>query len=110
MTTPMSAAGSPADDAQQIPTAETRVMTAPDAASHGVARAEPASTPAKQRDRSSRPSSSVAAAVIAGVLLLPGLIAGLTPEPAAPEPLPTLPAELGQLGEHLQQLDEAVTP
>ena len=48
--------------------------------------------------------------MIAGVLLLPGLLAGLSPEPEAPEPLPTLPAELGQLDEHLRQLDEAVTP
>ena len=48
--------------------------------------------------------------MIAGVLLLPALMAGLNPEPEAPEPLPTIPAELGQLGDHLQQLDEAVTP
>ena len=110
MTTPASAPASPADDAaQQIPTAETRVMTTPDAA--------PAvsSTPSRRRRRRSRgPIVAtlvvVAAAVIAGVLLLPGLITGLTPEPATPEPLPALPAELGQLGEHLQQLDEAVTP
>lgn len=50
------------------------------------------------------------AAIVAGVLLLPGLIDTLTPEPVTTfEPLPTLPAELGELGGHLQQLDEAVT-
>lgn len=109
LTTPTPAGASTSADAQPFPTAQTRVMTAPDA-SPAVS-----SEPGRRRRRRSRgPLVAtlviVAAVVVAGVLLLPGLIAGLNPEPSAPEPLPTLPAELGQLDEHLQQLEEAVTP
>ena len=91
-----------------VPTARTRVMTAPAEASP----ASPKRKPRRRRRRGPLIGTLVigAAVVIAGVLLLPGLLAGLSPEPDAPEPLPTLPAELGQLDEHLRQLDEAVTP
>ncbi len=108
LTMPAPAGAASAGDAQAFPTAQTRIMTAPDAAPPVP------STPAKPRRRRRGPLAAilviVAAVVVAGVLFLPGLIAAMNPEPAAPEPLPTLPAELGELGDHLQQLDEAVTP
>ncbi|GAA1798449.1 serine/threonine-protein kinase [Agromyces neolithicus] len=98
-----------------LATAQTRVMTAPGAAPGAAPSGANGVPPAKRGGRRRRgPLVATlviaAAAVVAGVLLIPGLLAALDPEPATPEPLPTLPAELGELGEHLRQLDEAVTP
>ena len=104
--TSTTAASRPLSEPDPVPAARTRIMTAP-------ADVSPSSPKRSRRRRSRGPLVATlvigAALVVAGVLLLPGLL-GLSPEPDAPEPLPTLPAELGQLDEHLRQLDEAVTP
>ncbi|MCD2441117.1 serine/threonine protein kinase [Agromyces sp. SYSU K20354] len=109
LTAPASAPVASAADDDPVATAQTRVMTARDVA-------PPVQPPPSRRPRKRRRAPVVAtlvivaAVAIAGALFLPGLIAAQNPEPAAPEPLPTLPAELNELGEHLRQLDEAVTP
>ncbi|PWC05486.1 serine/threonine-protein kinase [Agromyces badenianii] len=58
-----------------------------------------------------RPAIAVillAVIAVGAVLLVPPVVASLTDPPTAPaEPLPSLP---GELGVHLEQLDEAVTP
>ncbi|GAA1763035.1 serine/threonine-protein kinase [Agromyces humatus] len=111
LATPTSAPATPAVDADPIPTAQTRVMTARDVSPPKQPESD---RPRRRRQRRRAPLVAtlviVAAVAIAGALFLPGLIAAQNPEPAAPEPLPTLPAELSELGGHLQQLDEAVTP
>jgi len=49
----------------------------------------------------------LAAAIVIALVVLFG---GAGTEEAAPEPVPTLPANEGELGEHLDQLLESVTP
>jgi hypothetical protein len=106
----------PTADDDDDATAATRVLTRPDAAA--VER-----EPVRDRDRASstaaawrrRPPWLLPAAVIAAALLLlavlvPTVVGGLASD-AEPLPTPTpLPSVPGELGEHLQELEEAVTP
>jgi hypothetical protein len=106
----------PTADDDDDATAATRVLTRPDAAA--VER-----EPVRDRDRASstaaawrrRPPWLLPAAVIAAALLLlavlvPTVVGGLASD-AEPLPSPTpLPSVPGELGEHLQELEEAVTP
>lgn len=95
-------------------TAATRVLTRP---------TEPAAEPARDRSPSTSaaeawrrrpgwllPAAVIAAAVLLLAVLVPTMIGGLASD-AEPVPSPTpLPSVPGELGEHLQELDEAVTP
>lgn len=111
-------ADAPPTDDDDDATAATRVLTRPDAA---AAEREPVRD--RNRDRASsaaeawrrRPPWLLPAAVIAAALLLlavlvPTVVGGLASD-AEPLPSPTpLPSVPGELGEHLQELDEAVSP
>lgn len=95
-------------------TAATRVLTRP---------AEPTVEPERERNLAASaaeawrrrpawllPAAVIAAAVLLLAVLVPTVVGGLAsdPEPVpSPTPLPSVP---GELGEHLQELEEAVTP
>ncbi|MGR0218496.1 serine/threonine-protein kinase [Agromyces sp. ZXT2-6] len=104
----------PATDGDDDATAATRVLTRPP---------EPRADPVPDRSLAAsaadawrrRPAWLLSGAVIAAAALLlagliPTVVGGLASD-AEPAPSPTpLPSVPGQLGEHLQELDEAVTP
>lgn len=95
-------------------TAATRVLTRP---------SEPAVEPARERNLAATaadawrrrpgwllPAAVIAAAVLLLAVLVPTLVGGLASD-SDPVPSPTpLPSVPGELGEHLQELEEAVTP
>ncbi|MGW9631096.1 serine/threonine-protein kinase [Agromyces sp. NPDC055520] len=94
-------------------TAATVVLGAPVASDGDVAARAVASAfdPAPTRSRRwLRPAIAVGLLVVIAIgalLLVPPVVASLTEPPTAPaEPLPSVP---GELGVHLEQLDEAVT-
>ena len=95
-------------------TAATRVLTRP---------AEPIAEASRERERGSavrerwerRPAWFVPVAAVAAVLLLlavliPTLLGGLASDAEPTPPATPLPSVPGELGEHLRQLEEAVTP
>ncbi len=98
------------------PTAATRLLTAP-AALPGVAASAPpvradatrASAPARRRmPRGLLPAGLGALALARVVMIVPTIASSVAGEPAPSEtPLPSVP---GELGTHLEQLEEAVTP
>jgi hypothetical protein len=110
-------AGAPtADDDDDDATAATRVLTRPDAAAverrHKRDRdlASSAGEAWRRRPPWLLPAAVIAAAVLLLAVLVPTVVGGLASD-AEPLPSPTpLPSVPGELGEHLQQLDEAVTP
>lgn len=95
-------------------TGATRVLTRP---------SEPAVEPARERNLAATaadawrrrpgwllPAAVIAAAVLLLAVLVPTLVGGLASD-SDPVPSPTpLPSVPGELGEHLQELEEAVTP
>jgi hypothetical protein len=89
-------------------TASTRVLPDASQAERAVAAAM---TPAPRRSAARWVRPAIGATLLAGIaiaaaLLLPGAItASSTPEPSL-APLPSVP---GELGVHLEELDEAVT-
>jgi len=109
-----------ADDATRVlpaqPTAATRLLTAP-AATPGVAasappaRADAARPAAPARRRLPRwllPAGLAALALALVVAFVPTIAGSVAGEPVPSEtPLPSVP---GELGAHLDQLEEAVTP
>jgi eukaryotic-like serine/threonine-protein kinase len=98
---------SPAHDAARA-TASTRLLPDASQAERAVAAAM---TPAPRRSAARWVRPAIGATLLAGIaiaaaLLLPGAItASSTPEPSL-APLPSVP---GELGVHLEELDEAVT-
>ncbi|MFF2388384.1 serine/threonine-protein kinase [Agromyces sp. NPDC058104] len=103
------------------PTAPTRVLPA-DGAPIGTPDSDPPATapsgpaPAtRRRARRTTPASRgpllvvlLAIAAVAVVLGAHAAITAVTDSGSEPAPLPSIPAELDPLGEHLRQLDEAV--
>lgn len=89
-------------------TAPTKVMPDQSQAARAVAAAlQPAPRPPRRWVRPAIAATLLAAIAVVAALVLPGAIAGLgtAPEPSL-TPLPSVP---GQLGVHLEELDEAVT-
>lgn len=97
-------AGTPAEQRTEALDAPTRAFTA----AHTAVLSEQQPTESQPTGR--RPRTRLIASVLAGVLVL-GLVVGAfalgTPAPAEP---PQLPAMDAPLGEHFEQLLEAVTP
>jgi hypothetical protein len=110
VTASAAAAAADHDDA----TAATRVLTRPDGPAVEPGRdrnlAAGAAEAWRRRPAWLLPAAVIAVAVLLLAVLVPTLIGGLTSD-AEPAPSPTpLPSVPGELGEHLQELDEAVTP
>ena len=97
----------------------TRVLDAPGSApleAEADSRTEPKPRPGTASDPVSERSKPASRAVRAAIVVLLGAVAAVllwvlvaplnTPPETAPEPLPSVP---GELGVHLEQLDEAVT-
>ncbi|MFE5670612.1 serine/threonine-protein kinase [Agromyces sp. NPDC056523] len=108
-----SAAVPPADDDDA--TAATRVLTVETVPGERPA-AEPESAPAgRPRTRTPRwvlLAIAAGLALLAGLLLVPalaGLVGGADEPEPTPTPTPALPSVPGDLGVHLEQLEEAVT-
>ena len=101
------------------PTAATRLLTAPAAMAGAAASATPARADGAERPGASRPTrrrlprwlvpAGLAALALALVVILVPSIAGTVAGDPVPSetPLPSVP---GELGVHLEQLEEAVTP
>lgn len=114
----MAVPGAASVASEDAPTAATKVMPSADRsffdvlAKPGSAKATPRAAHVASADRSRRwvrPTIAISLIVAIGAVVAALLFSTLTSPQAAtptPEPLPAVP---GELGEHLQQLDEAVT-
>ncbi|MEI5583737.1 serine/threonine-protein kinase, partial [Agromyces sp. CCNWLW208] len=95
-------------------TAATRILTAPTA---------PAAAPARERRRTPSmaerwrerppwllPAAAIGAALLLLAVLVPTVVGGLASDAEPTPPATPLPSVPGQLGDHLKELEEAVTP
>lgn len=103
-----------ADDPAEAPTLIAPLPphptdVSPDAGIDGTGRRASRGTPDRAPDRRRWLRPAIAAAVVAVIAVIVGTVLALSGTPQSAEPEPPLPSVPGELGVHLEELDEAVT-